>query len=96
MKHAVIRISAPLRRYTDGNAIVTASGDNVGEILASLFGTYEALHDQIADGQGDLRPEVLVLVGETDVRGLDGLGTVIQEGDVVEIVPVMVQEQLGT
>ena len=85
----LVLIPAPLRRYTGGEAKVTASGATVAELLEGLDASYPGIRDRIVEDDGEIRRFVNVFVNGQNVRTLDGAATAIKEGDEVGIVPAM-------
>jgi len=83
---ASIKIPTPLRAYTNNQAQVNVGGSTVGEALNDLTDQYPELRQHLFNGV-ELRNFVNVLLGEEDVRFLDGLGTEIDSGDSLRIIP---------
>lgn len=83
---ASIKIPTPLRAYTNNQAQVEISGTTVGEALNDLTDQYPELRQHLFNG-AELRNFVNVFLGEEDVRFLDGLGTEIDSGDSLRIIP---------
>lgn len=84
-----VLIPAPLRRYTGGEAKVSASGTTVAELIANLETAYPGIGDRILERDGQIRRFVNVFVNGNNVRKLDGIATAIGDGDEVGIVPAM-------
>jgi len=85
----VIRIPTPLRSYTNGADEVTLEADTVGQALTTLALLHEGLGERILDTDGRPRQFVNIFVGKADLRTLQGLGTTLQAGDVIAIVPAV-------
>ena len=83
---ASIKIPTPLRAYTNNQAQVDIKGKTVGEALNDLTDQYPELRQHLFNG-AELRNFVNVFLGEEDVRFLDGLGTEIDTGDSLRIIP---------
>ena len=83
---ASIKIPTPLRAYTNNQAQVNVGGATVGEALNDLTDQYPELRQHLFNG-AELRNFVNVFLGEEDVRFLDGLGTEIDAGDNLRIIP---------
>ncbi len=83
---ASIKIPTPLRAYTNNQAQVDVAGTTVGEALNDLTDQYPELRQHLFNG-AELRNFVNVFLGEEDVRFLDGLGTEIDSGDSLRIIP---------
>ena len=84
-----VKIPTQLRTVTGGDAETTVvEAKTVGHVLDGLYVRYDGLRDRISEG-GDLRRFVNVYVGEEDIRLLDGLDTVVEDGDEVTILPAV-------
>ncbi len=84
-----VKIPTQLRSVTGGESETTVDeAKTVGEVLDGLYDRYDGLRDRISEG-GDLRRFVNVYVGEEDIRLLDGLDTVVEDGDEVTILPAV-------
>ncbi len=84
-----IRIPAPLRSVTDGQAELTAHGDNVGQLLGELEARFPQIGPRLRDEDGALRRFVNLYVNGEDVRFLRGLDTDLKAGDEVSIIPAV-------
>ena len=84
-----VRIPTPLRKLTQEQDVVDASGATLADIVVDLESSYPGLQDRLIDETGEIRRFVNVFVNGEDVRFLDGLGTAIGEGDEVSIVPAV-------
>jgi sulfur-carrier protein len=86
---AVVKIPPVLRASVGGQREVSASGDNVAEVLAALVEAHPGTRSQLFGADGELNRYVNVYLGDEDVRVLDGLQTAVSEGDVLVILPAM-------
>jgi len=86
---ATVRIPPVLRPHTGGAAEVEAAGADVGEVLRALTAGHPGTQEQLFGEDGDLNRYVNVYLNDEDVRVLDGLGTLVKEGDTVVILPAM-------
>ncbi|HKG26269.1 MAG TPA: ubiquitin-like small modifier protein 1 [Thermomicrobiales bacterium] len=84
-----ILVPTPLRRYTNGEAKVGASGATVGEVLTDLDARYPGLKERVCDPDGEIRRFVNVFVNGENVRKLQGAATPLKGGDEVGIIPAM-------
>jgi molybdopterin converting factor small subunit len=84
-----VLIPTPLRRFTNQEARVTASGATIAELLDSLDARYPGLAGQIRENNGQIRRFVNVFVNGTNARDLDGAATAIKVGDEIGIIPAM-------
>jgi molybdopterin synthase sulfur carrier subunit len=84
-----IRIPTPLRKLTNNEEVVTASGATLGAILEELNTTYPGLGERILDEQGNIRRFVNIFVNDEDVRFLQEKETPVTDRDEVSIVPAI-------
>ena len=84
-----IRIPTPLRKLTNNQEEVIASGATLGAILEELNATYPGLGERILDEQGTIRRFVNIFVNDEDVRFLQEKETPVKEADIVSIVPAI-------
>jgi MoaD family protein len=83
-----VKIPTQLREATEGEATASVDGATVGEALDALYERYGELRSRIAQ-DGGLRRFVNVYVDGEDIRFLDGLDTVVNDGDEVTILPAV-------
>jgi sulfur-carrier protein len=86
---ATVRIPPVLRPKTGGAPEVEAAGENVGEVLRALTSEHPDTSTQLFGEDGELNRYVNVYLNDEDVRVLDGLGTAVEDGDTVVILPAM-------
>ncbi len=86
---ASIRIPAPLRKLTDEKELVTASGANIGEIIADLDKNHPGLKERICDESGNVRRFVNIFLNDEDIRFLDEKATAVKDTDEISIVPAI-------
>ena len=84
-----VLIPTPLRRFTNGEARVSAEGGTVAELLTALDARYPGLGSQVREGDGQIRRFVNVFVNGENVRDRDGADTPIRPGDEIGIIPAM-------
>ena len=83
-----VKIPTQLRSATGGVAEAEVEGTTVGEVLDALYEQFGELRDRIAE-DGGLRRFVNVYIGGEDIRFLDGLDTLVSDGDEVTILPAV-------
>ena len=81
-----VRIPTPLRSYTNQEAVVTAAGATVSEVLDDLDRQFPGMRFRIVDEQGKLRPYIRVFVNRTQLMRLDAA---LKETDEVHILQAL-------
>jgi molybdopterin synthase sulfur carrier subunit len=84
-----IKIPPVLRPSVGGEKVLSAQGDNVGEVLRDLAASHPATHGQLFSAEGELNRYVNVYLNDEDVRVLGGLDTSVGPDDVLVILPAM-------
>jgi len=85
---ALVRLSTPLRRFTDGKPEVEAEGAVLSELLTDLNTRFAGIGEKILK-DGEIQQFVNVYVDNEDVRLGDGLATKIDKTSVVSILPAV-------
>ncbi len=83
-----VKIPSQLRAATGGQAELAADGATVGEVLDAIFDEHTELKARITD-DGEVRRFVNVYVGGEDIRFGEGLGTGVEDGAEVTILPAV-------
>ena len=83
-----MKIPSQLRATAGGEAALTAEGATVGEVLDDVFTEHVELRDRITD-DGEVRRFINIYVGGEDIRFGDGLGTGVDDGAEVTILPAV-------
>ncbi len=84
-----VRIPTQLRELSGGAAEVALEPGPLADVLAALDAAHPGFRGRLFDDGGELRRFVNVFVAEEDIRFLDGIDTVVADGDVVSIVPAV-------
>ena len=84
-----VRIPTPLRKLTNNQEEVTATGATLGAVLDDLNAAFPGLGERIVDEQGTIRRFVNIFVNDEDVRLLQEKETPVKEADVISIVPAI-------
>ncbi|GBE18123.1 sulfur carrier protein CysO [archaeon BMS3Abin16] len=85
---ALVRLSTPLRRFTDGKPEVEAEGVVLSELLADLNTRFPGIGEKILK-DGEIQRFVNVYVDNEDVRLGDGLETKLTKTSIVSILPAV-------
>ena len=84
----IVRIPTPLRTLTEGKDEVDAKGATIREIIEDLEGNYPGIKERLCDDKG-VRRFVNIYQNEEDIRFLDSLDTIVNDGDSISIVPAI-------
>ena len=84
-----VRIPTTMRPLAGGNSSVKVEGAKLSEVLANLNSAHPGFDDRLFDETGGLRKFVNVFVADDDVRYLEGLDTVVPDGETVSIIPAV-------
>ena len=85
-----VKIPTPLRSLTGEQGTVTANGAaTLQELVEDLESSYPGMRERLCEADGQLRRFVNVFVNGEDVRFLQGLESLLAEGDEVSIVPAV-------
>lgn len=85
---ALVRLSTPLRRFTEGKPEVEAEGAVLKDLLTDLNKRYPGISDKVLK-DGDIQRFVNVYVDNEDVRLGDGLDTKLNPNSVISILPAV-------
>lgn len=77
------RVASPLRSYTEGRAVVDASGSTVAEVLADLDRRYPGMRFRMIDEQDRIRTHIRLYVNTAAVQSLDQR---IEHGDTLHLI----------
>jgi sulfur-carrier protein len=86
---AKVRIPSQLRPLSGGAGELQLEGSTVGEVLHALDSAHPGFADRLFEDNGNLRRFVNVFVADEDVRFLQGLGTPVEDGQTISIVPAV-------
>jgi molybdopterin synthase sulfur carrier subunit len=85
---ALVRLSTPLRRFTDGKPEVEADGATLSELLTDLNTKFPGIGEKVLK-DGEIQRFVNVYVDNEDVRLGEGLETKLASNSVVSILPAV-------
>lgn len=86
---ATVRIPGPLRRYTNGERLITVAAGTLAAAIDEMDRRFPGLRQRLVDADGQVHSFVSIFVGEQDVRLLDGLATPLDTQAEVSIIPAM-------
>ena len=84
-----VKIPTPLRALTLNRDTVTAEARTLQDLVLNLETEFPGMRERLCDDAGELRRFVNVYVNGEDVRFLQGLGTGLNAGDEISIVPAV-------
>ena len=84
-----VRIPTMLRTHPAGQAMLRVEGTNVSEVVRALIAQFPGLESNLLDTEGGLHRFVNVYVNDEDIRYLDGLGTPVEDGAELTILPAV-------
>ena len=83
----IIRIPGSLSDWFDGKDETLCEGQTVGECFDDLGKRYPVFRDQVLP-ESDESSSVLVFVNGDNIRSMEGLATVVNDGDEISIIPL--------
>src|SRR2546425_5395851 len=84
-----VYIPTPFRRATNNRDRLEASAKTVGGLLDELEGTFAGLKGLVRDEGGEVHHHVNIYVNSEAIESLDGLATLLKDGDEVAIIPAL-------
>lgn len=84
-----VKIPTVLRKHTNGEATIAASGATIRELIEDISGRYPEFRQKVVADGGELHRFINVYANDEDVRYLEGLDTKLNDGDVVSILPAV-------
>ena len=84
-----VRVPTPLRRFTGGAEEVSGAGTTVAALVDDLEKHHPGIKERICDDDGKVRRFVNIFINGDDIRFLNNLDTVVNDGDEVSIVPAI-------
>lgn len=84
-----VRIPTVLRKHTDGQAALEATGATIRELIEDLGSRFPDFKGQVVGEDDNLHRFINVYANDEDVRYLDGMDTKVADGDVVSILPAV-------
>lgn len=66
---------------------MSVSGSNVADAMRNLVEQYPTLEQHLYNGKGDMRAFVNLFLGEDNIKDLQGLETLLKDGDTLRLIP---------
>ncbi len=86
---ATVKLPTILRKFTGNEAKVDAQGATLRDVLKDLEANYPGITKNVLSDDGGLHRFINVYVNDEDVRYVGSLETIVNEGDVVSILPAV-------
>jgi molybdopterin synthase sulfur carrier subunit len=85
-----VRIPTPLQSITKNKSEVEVEkAQDIKDLIEKLEEEYPGIKERLLDENGNLRRFINFFVNEEDIRFLDGINTVLKDGDEVSIIPAI-------
>lgn len=84
-----VRIPTPLRKLTADQDEVNVSASNISVLIEELENQYPGIKARLCDESGEVRRFINLYVNNEDIRFLDGKETVLNDADIVSIIPAI-------
>ncbi|MEA5509048.1 MoaD/ThiS family protein [Crocosphaera sp. UHCC 0190] len=84
-----VLIPTPLQKYTNNQATLECSAENVISLIETLEQTFPGIKARLCDDDGTPRRFLNFYVNSEDIRFLDNTETSLKDGDEVSIVPAV-------
>lgn len=84
-----VLVPTALQKFTQNQATIECGGANIKELLDSLESNCPGIKARLCDEQGNPRRFLNLYVNSEDIRFLDGVETLLNDGDEVSIVPAV-------
>jgi molybdopterin converting factor small subunit len=85
---AIVRLSTPLRKYSEGKPEITVEGSTLKDVLAGIESNTPGFLEKIVEA-GEIKQFINVYINNEDVRLGNGLDTEVGDTDVVSILPAV-------
>jgi molybdopterin converting factor small subunit len=83
----MIELSSMYLSLTDNQRTVPVEATTVADALVKLTAKHGKLNKELYNGRGEKKENISIYVNSRDIAAMDGVGTKVQNGDVVTIVP---------
>jgi molybdopterin converting factor small subunit len=84
-----VRVTAVLQKLVDGQKIVEAHGDTVGDVFNDVESRYPGFKHHLYDEDGKLRRFVNIYLNDEDIRYMGGDSVAVKPGDTLDVLPAL-------
>lgn len=84
-----VRIPTVLRPRVGGQAVVTAEGATVREVLVAIAAAHPGFGPMVLEANGTLKRFVNLFLDDEDIRYRQGLDTPVPDGSTLVILPAV-------
>lgn len=84
-----VYIPSPFRRMTANRENVTVEGATVGEVLDAVERAFPGFANLVFDDEHRVPTHINVYLNNTEIHDLDGIETVVSDGDQLAIIPAL-------
>lgn len=84
-----VLIPTTLQKFTNAQATLECSANNITELLDSIEDNCPGIKGRLRDEKGEPRRFLNLYVNDEDIRFLEGIQTMLNDGDQVSIVPAV-------
>jgi sulfur-carrier protein len=84
-----VYIPTPFRRATNNQDRVSVDAVNVKSLLDELEDNFSGLRGLVRDERGEVHAHVNIYVNNEGIEALQGLETILKDGDEVSIIPAL-------
>jgi molybdopterin converting factor small subunit len=84
-----LNLPTVLCKLADGNKIIEAEGNTLGEVVTAVAERYPNLAPRLRDEQGQPYAFVTFYLNDDDIRFNGGFDAAVKDGDEVVIVPAI-------
>lgn len=84
-----VRVPPILRKFTGGASNIRGEGRTVAQLIDDLDNQYHGLKGEIITSDGKVHRFINIYRNGEDIRYLERLGTPLEHGDVVAILPAV-------
>jgi len=78
-----------MRKMTNEQEVVQATGANIGELIDDLERSFPGIKERLCDQEGNVRRFVNIFLNDEDIRFLEDKATAVKAGDEISIVPAI-------